>query len=526
MKTFKRIFGFTLIELMIALAVAATLYNVMATYYFQSAQAEKDRTNANLHKTIAQAYANYITDNYGGIIAAMSGNLAVLKYSDLPPKYKTGITLTGFAPCALILKDSSGKVLFPLIVDVTNTGYTPTSNAAAGASYLGDYAAYLDGSGIYQSNSGWSIPNTSPYFAALATCDYPNLVQKSLAINLVMAPFFMQPTNDLGLNRVKDISVIGPNNKNVEKTDIVLGYPTNPTVANRYNRIIFNNKSIITNPPYCASGLSESALSIYNNVSNIICRNSTLKAMAFKSVVANANITVGSLCTQNDLGNIYVDSGALPNNDPKSSLVCSYSPIMCTLISGTSRQYCYLSTSTKTQTFTTSLTSPFVCANRDATTPVAVAAKSNVALINISQNVCITNASPSQRCGTGNSGNTARNLIILYSGLTPSQNILTTSSVTTNSITNTVYTGATAPIPNTIAGMTTTPVQPPNVGVCTNICSTLYGGLNATYNTSNTVDCYCNQGTRGVEIRAVSLVSGQGNTNLNSVTCTNKTVYQ
>lgn len=536
MKTLKRILGFTLIELMVALAVAAVLYNAMATYYFQSAQAQKDRANANLHRTIAQAYASYITDNYSAVMTAMSGNLAVIPYSALPSQYKTGITVSSFLPCALILKDSSGKVLFPLIVDVTNTSYVPTSKAAVGANYLGDYAAYLDGT-IYKSNSGWSInTNTSPYFAALSSCDYPNLVQKSLAINLVMAPFFMQPNSDLSLNRVKDPYTIGSNNKNVEKSDIELGYPSNPTIANRYNRIIFNDKALIANPPYCASGLGD--ISPYNISSNIICRNSTIRPMAMQSVVANSAITIGSACATNDLGKLYVESALPNNNDPRSNLVCSYNPVMCTLMNGNvNRTSCYLSTSTETKTWSNptlpTLAAP-TCAAMDPNAPIAIAAEANKAIVVVRQALCrISSGSSGTRCGTG--GATQTNIAFQYTGLSGSQNLLTSIVPNGTSISG-VYIGATAPTSpatalSAIPIATSQPLTNNNCGnsstCCTQVCTNLYGTTTASWSTSRTIDCYCSIGaSRGVEIRSVYRDTLTNNTNIKSLTCTNKTVFR
>lgn len=499
MKTKK--LGFTLLELMIALAIVSIIYETIATQYFNQQKTEMNRANAVLHQAFAQQYSDYIQDNYASIWSIIgTGTRAVIPYSTLVASgYASSLyNINNFKPCAIILADQNSKTLFPLIVDVASST-TPNSkiNSRSGSFYLGDYAGYYSGT-IFTGNAGWSIDTTtSPYFTGsnpLSACDFPDLVQNSIATNLVLSPFFLQHKSDIALSRYLDTSVVGPQNLNVDKADMVLGYPANPISGNTYNRIFFSAESTLSSKPYCASGKSQAVNSTYYNESNVVCPNSDIATGGFLS--KQASTLTGASCTL--IGKIISETG---NRNSSGKLICTYSPSMCSLLANAPRSSCYLSDTTQTIRYYPNA-STFTCPNP---TPIAIDAGTNT------QNLSFVICNSENGCGT----NADFHMGIQYNN---NNAITTTALLTPQSVTTTVgnasvYTGASS----TAMPLITSTYNDAN---CSNICTKIYqytGGVKMT----SANECVCSGG--GVPTMYVTNISITGsNLNLNYVTCSNK----
>lgn len=505
--------GFTLLELMMALAIAAIIYNTFMVQYLNNLAIQKNRANAVLHQGFAMEYSNYIQDNYAAIWSQISsGTVAVIPYSTLKTDgYSSGIYSTStFTPCAIVLADSNSNMLFPLIVDVTgDTSYTPNVDSLNGAIYLGDYAAVYS-NGTFNGYGGWNINmTTSAYFAnsPLSACDFPNLVPNSIAINLVLAPFFMQHQKDIGLSRILDASPLGLQNKNISQTDITLGYPFNTDSAHKYNRIFFSTDNTIATHPYCASGMSLSSASPYYLESDVVCPNSRV-VTNFINPKNSEGVTLGSSCTTQLIGTITQDQSG---SDKTSGLICSYNPLLCTLISGTSSSTCYLSTLTKmVKYFMPPNTTTYTCPNE---TPIAIDAVTNQQLLNISY--CQTDIS------THNCGESLTTMVIPYSSKVVGSNILTYTSITTPIGNITASTGANS---SSVPIITTTGSSTE----CGQLCG-LFSG--STYTSIDSSYCHCAIGNGAqINISYSNLFNlpgtNLGDTNLQSVTCSNQTIHQ
>lgn len=504
--------GFTLLELMMALAIAAIMYNTFMVQYFNNLATQKSRTNAVLHQGFAIEYSNYIQDNYAAIWNQIgNGRVAVIPYSTLKTDgYSSGIYNTSnFTPCAIVLADPNSNMLFPLIVDVTgNTSYVSPADSLNGAIYLGDYAAVYS-NGRFNGYGGWNIDmTTSAYFtnSPLSACDFANLVPNSIAINLVLTPFFMQHQKDIGLSRILDNSSLGSQNKNISQTDITLGYPFNSDLAHQYNRIFFSSDNTVATQPYCASGMSLGSTSPYYLESNVVCSNSRL-VTNFISPRNSEGITLGGRCTNQLVGTITQDQSG---SDKTSGLICSYNPLLCTLISKTSSSTCYLSTLTKmVKYFMPPNTTTYTCPNE---TPIAIDAVTDQQLLQMSYCQSTTND-----C----SGATMMTVVIPYSSKVVGSNILTYTSIATPIGNIIASTGANS---SSIAMISTTSSS----AECGQLCGLFKGSA---YTSVDSKYCHCAIGNGAqINISYSNLLNlpgtNLGDSNLLSVTCSNLTVHQ
>jgi len=481
-----RILGFTLIEIMVSLAVTAALYEAVVSGFFAKVKLEKTKAYAELHKAYAMEYSDYIQDKNSYVWSNMNNGFLVIPYTVLQADGYADNNMfvnSNFKPCALILGDTSSKTLYPLIIDVTSNGYNSNQNAIVAASDLGDYAAYYNsGDGSFTGTAGWSISNTSSYFPSgyLASCGGTAIVTNSIATNLVMAPFFVQYQSDISLNRAISSSSFlsgDANNTNTLQTDIFLGYPTNLITSNRYNRIFFSAESDTATKPYCASGLVESSPYSSNYA---LCPNSSVVTDALLGSNDN-NYSEGTACSSNQVGLLLRESSS--SSSARSNLICAYSPTMCSYLSGASNSYCFLSTVSRTATYTFSTTSPVTTSSSCPTaTPFAIAARSNRAVLVISY--CDRQNLNKTSCP---GGNTIADVSI-FSDTESGTNLLTESTVVTPAGNATVYVGAAS----SLATVDST-ISDPYVR-CSFVCSKLgtYGVLPPppTYNWG-TLACAC-----------------------------------
>ena len=503
MKNHKNHLGMTLFELMLALAVVAILYNTITTQYYQFAQIARSRTYATLNKAFAQEYSNYIEDHYDAIWNLMGNqNRAVIPYSTLQASgyANESMYIQGqFAPCAIILADQSSKMLFPLIVDVTNNLQLSANlrDSMIGVGYLGSFAAYYN-NGIFNGYGGWSINQiNSPYFSGsnpLTSCDYNFLVQNSIATNLVLSTFFTQHVHDIGLSRSPDISDTGFQNLNVAKTNIVLGYNNMPNPLS-YNKIFFAAGNLISTNPYCIDGNGLSNTSPYYSGNNIVCPNSDLIA---GSLLNEGQATLnGNSCSP--LGQIMMENS---DRHIQNTLTCTYSPVVCSLLANAPRSSCYLPNIPDTvKLYVSGLTATYACPNP---TPIAIDATSNTQTLTLT----ICQGSDISQC----SGSNIFTTIARYNNLTAqTPTLLFTSSVNTLAGNVTAYTGATSiTMPNL-----TTAIN--NQANCNNICTLIF---NETSGTASSNACSCNLNSQTNFF--ITNIKAVGNINLNYLTCSNK----
>lgn len=337
----KALEGFTLLELMITIAIIAVLVTLATPSSFYQQTAAVNYADRALQQ--AKVFSNYISDNYSSIYSnAYNGGspitISITASAVDNVNYWGGLSQTdnyGATPCATVSYNTDSKKLNMYMYYVG--GSAANSDIIASANnYLSGVGGKLDSTGTNYVGAfnSWSATASS---ITTGGCGTP--VANGLAINL--NSLITQVSNmqgDNSLHRVYDPSNIGTaTNYNTMQTDIIMAYTPSGSSTIAYNGIYFSDTAVPGTSPYLTSGANTNLISPYNTgvESDIVAANATLVANSF---VPSGTATINQSCVLADIGKI-MKNGATPTaNIPQSDLMCTYNTVVCTVSNP-----CYLS---------------------------------------------------------------------------------------------------------------------------------------------------------------------------------------
>lgn len=342
----KKIPGFTLLELMITIAIMAILVTLATPSSFFQQTAAVNYADTALQQ--AKIFSNYISDNYSSVYSQAHAAPGVPIRITVPNSYWGGVSdvdIYGDLACATVAYNSSSQKL-NMYMYYNNAGSNIRQNIISAANnYLSGVGGRLDagGTNYVGAFNTWSIPASS-----IQTSTSPCNSRSGLAVNL--NSLITQTSNmqaDNSLHRVNDPNNIGTAaNYNTMQTDIIMGYVPNGSSTTMYNGIFFDGTANPATSPYLTSGNNADLVAPYktNVESDVVVANATLVANAFLPI---GTAIINNQCSLADLGKIMKNS-AIPNpptaptgNAPLSDLVCSYNTLLCSTLNNT----CYLSIS-------------------------------------------------------------------------------------------------------------------------------------------------------------------------------------
>lgn len=348
-----KLFGFTLLELMITIAIVAILVTLATpASFYQQTSAVNYATKATQH---AKIFTSYINDNYTAIYNAAKTSSPQSITAVTVSNYTGGVAMVdsyGAVPCATVRYNTLSQKLEMYMYYSGGSGIN--SNIIASANnYLSGVSGQLVGSNYVGAFGTWSTLATS---ITSGTCGTSSA--NGLAINLnLLTTQSGNMQSDLSLHRVLDsANVIGTaNNYNTMQTDVIMGYAS-PSIV--YSGIYFT-ESTATNKPYLVSGASSKLVAPYNtgNTNDIVAQSASLVA---KSFMPESPVASLSGCSAALVGKIVADNTTPSGSNVVSNLQCSYDTVNCATATPNAN-YCYLPMMSKSTTYTGGTLSSFSC---------------------------------------------------------------------------------------------------------------------------------------------------------------------
>lgn len=345
--------GFTLIELMVTIAIIAVVTTVVTPTALNQQMLSIRYANTALQQ--ARSYTNMINDNYTNYYTqAQNGQLSIPYSTVVSNGYNGALTTTdiyGAMPCVTIQYNTTSNKLRMFMYYVggnaiqNNVIYSATN-------YLHGIAGQLNGSTYLGPYNIWNIPVNQ----VASSCGNPQ--NGSMLINLnLLTTQISQMQGDASLHRVPDVSGIPMGadiNTNSMQTDIIMGYNDTSSGSTSYNGIYFTSGNT-TNYPYLTSGANSNLASPYNTgmVNDVVTANAGLVANAFLPALAT---TSWSTCSSSDLGEIVVDATSKSVSTSASDLQCRYDTVNCA-----SPYYCYLPMSSSSTVHINQQSTTFSC---------------------------------------------------------------------------------------------------------------------------------------------------------------------
>ncbi len=386
--------GFTFIELLLAIAVIgifATLIFFYASITFKNLQAKQLADQSIAYAKYFSDYINYnkniifsLIKNDDSIIVSLEGVPGAI---NIPlPKTFTKTNIYGQVPCLSITKNNSGK-LFPMLFYVG--GSSDKHVAQKAALILGAKGGYQDknkdNSYIVRSSGGWEIDDTTPYLKNKSAEIYnkckSNIADYSVFLNLAMFSYFNSEMaiKDTYLSREIDLeNKLGSYaNRNTLTSDIYLNSESSD--GKSYNAIQFGSGASIK-----VNRDSDNEIDVQGG------------GFAANSLRSYSGMGIGESCLENEVGKIYkrnISDKESTYEIAYSNLVCSYTPIMCTLLNNKneSKDYCYIPTKNNTMQIPSNeidRKSPFLCPRQ---IPIAIDANFSSSPVNVTYAVCSRN---------------------------------------------------------------------------------------------------------------------------------------
>ena len=390
--------GFTIIEMLLFIAIIGIFAGLLSVYVnviFKNFQAKQLADQSIVY---AKYFSDYINNNENTISQSISQDSSTIFSLDgvtggkpvAIPKGFTKLNVFGQAPCISVTRNANGK-LFPMLFYV---GASSDKQVAQRASLiLGAKGGYKDrnkdNTYLIKSGGGWEIDDTTPYLKNKSTeiinkCKN-EIAEYSVFLNLAMFPYFNHEASikDLYLSRESDV-ISKPGlytNRNTLETDIYL---------NSESQGVESFNSIEFNLPGTNRGISIKTNVESNN--EVLVRGGNFAANSLRSYLKKS---IGDDCSKDELGKIYKRNLSFDenlNDGLSSTLICSYSPIMCTILNSKqdNKEYCYIPVKSSTSQIINGPNekNPFLCPWQ---LPIAVNAVVHSSLTDVNYSTCTRN---------------------------------------------------------------------------------------------------------------------------------------
>lgn len=367
----KKTQGFSILELVIVLAIFAIITPIAINQFVHFSKKAKSQQYADQSQAYAKAYIRMIIDNYQQYLNnTKNGNVEVIPYSVLAAANyapdMTGNNVYEQIPCASMIYNNSTQSLQAVMFytyDNSKTNYMDMTEGQMAAMEIGGAAGFVGANGtIYGVGRGWSMQVSDPLFSGVGQCDLKSIPPNSIVMNIsMMADYIQQLQNDISLHRVIDNTAPAgdPNNANTMQADITMSDNLNGTPV--YHGINFT----IDN----ASG---PVLTSINNIQLLNQRKIKVESIDPNEIaVVDGDFSADHLrpssavftytaCDGSEIGKMAQQADGII---VKSQLQCTYNPLQC---QGTDpqgnpiNQYCYLPVSDVSITYHPN-TSNFTC---------------------------------------------------------------------------------------------------------------------------------------------------------------------